>query len=87
MSLAECGCDVAKEAEGVAAHLFERGKNGAQVLTQLATRYGFEVPAATLARAEKIGAPHASEPLPEPGFMGLGVDRPLDIPTSARPKR
>src|SRR5687767_9407982 len=28
MTVAECTCDVAKEVEGTAAHLFERGKDG-----------------------------------------------------------
>ncbi len=90
MTIGECTCDVAREAEGLAAHLFERGKNGAQVLGQLGTRYGFQVPAAVLAKAEKVGAPMASSSGPPAAASGGGlldlVDRPLDVPTSARPK-
>ena len=87
MTVAECTCDVAKEVEGTAAHLFERGKDGRQVLTQIAARWRFEIPERVLARAEAVGAPHASETAPaKDGFMGLGVDRPLDVPTGARPK-
>lgn len=94
MTLLECTCDLAKEAEGLAAHLFERGKNGAQVLAQLGGRYGFEVPASVLARVESVGAPHGSSgasAAPEPrvgggSLLDLPIERPRDIPTSARPK-
>ena len=90
MSLLECGCDLAKEAEGIAAHLFERGKTGAQVLAQLSERYRFEVPPSVLARVGSVGS-GAPSTAPEPAPAGLsgmleGISRPLDIPTSARPK-
>lgn len=95
MVVTECGCDTAKEIEGLTAHLLERGSRGDEVLAQVAGHYALEVPPAVLAAAARLalsgedvggssGIPEdVSRMLQKPA--GPGVTRPRDIPTSARP--
>ncbi len=96
MVVTECGCDTAKEIEGLTAHLLERGSRGDEVLAQVAGHYALEVAPSVLAAAARYslsGAPPSvsggdipedvSRILQKPA--GAGVSRPRDIPTSARP--
>lgn len=79
MQLLECGCDTAREVEGLAAHLLERGKPDAEVLAQLSEHFGLK------------GA-RAAVQTPASGLDGLadafktlpGIQGPANVPSSAR---
>ncbi len=88
MAVTECGCDTAREIEGLAAHLLERGAGDDVVLARLAGRFGLAVSGAS---AGETGPARSAVPvsnLPD-GLAGIAgaaeVKRPQDVPTSARP--
>lgn len=81
MWLLECGCDTAREIEGLAAHLLERGRPPEEVLAQLGRQYGLVTAAAPPAALPSL--PDAlsglSGVVPGPAVRG-----PVDVPTGAR---
>lgn len=83
MVLLECGCDTAREIEGLAAHLLERGKSSTEVFAQLNQHFGLVAP---------DGARGSVVPAPGDGLEGLAdafskkpsVGGPAEVPSSAR---
>lgn len=82
MLVLECGCDLSREIEGLAAHLLERGKPEAEVLAQLSSHFGLAAP----------GRSRGSIAAPGDGLDGLAdalskkpaIGGPADVPSSAR---
>ena len=85
MMLLECGCDMAREVEGLAAHLLERGKPTAEVLAQLSEHYGLASSGSTTPGTASSGAalPDGLDGLAD-AFRGPGVRGPAEVPSSAR---
>lgn len=78
MMLLECGCDMSREVEGLAAHLLERGKPAAEVLAQLSQHYGLAAGAAPAA-----ALPDGLDGLAD-AFRGPAIRGPAEVPSSAR---
>lgn len=81
--LLTCGCDTAKEIEGLAAHLLERGRPREEVAAQLRSHYGL-----ALAASAAPGAAPRNLDGPLDDLSGLLEGRPrgpIDVPSSARP--
>jgi hypothetical protein len=80
MQLLECGCDTAREVEGLAAHLLERGKPETEVLAQLSEHFGLVAPRAS----RTPGAASGLEGLSEAFRTMPGIQGPANVPSSAR---
>lgn len=80
MLLLECGCDTAREVEGLAAHLLERGKPDAEVFAQLSEHFGLVV-----ARGSAVQVPASGlDGLADAFKTRPGIQGPANVPSSAR---
>lgn len=77
MALLECGCDTAREVEGLAAHLLERGKPGAEVVAQLTQHFNYVAPGAPT-------SPSGLDGLSDALRTRTGIQGPANVPSSAR---
>lgn len=77
-----CGCDTAREIEGLAAHLLESGRPREEVAAQLRSHYGLVVVSAPAA-PPRVAPGGALEGLS--GVLEGRVRGPVDVPSSARP--
>lgn len=78
MKLLECGCDTAREVEGLAAHLLERGKPSSEVLAQLTQHFGL------VASGGSPVAPSGLDGLADAFRTKPGIQGPANVPSSAR---
>lgn len=81
MLVLECGCDMSREIEGLAAHLLERGKPRHEVAAQLQQHFGLVLASAPAARPPS--GPDALDGLAD-ALSKPGVGGPAQVPTGAR---
>ena len=86
MLVLECGCDMAREIEGLAAHLLERGRAPSEVAAQLQSHYGLALAAPGAASRRAAPSPDPLSGLAEAfeNAAGAEVGGPADVPTGAR---
>ena len=80
MVLLECGCDRAKEIEGIAAHLLERGRPDSEIVTILSADYGVRFGS----RGSGTAPTTDLELLSETMNRSPGVRGPAEVPSGAR---
>lgn len=85
MLVLECGCDLSREIEGLAAHLLERGKPEREVLAQLNAHFGLVAPGASRTRATTVAPPaDGLDGLADAFSKSPTIGGPADVPTGAR---
>jgi mono/diheme cytochrome c family protein len=84
MQILECGCDMAREVEGLAAHLLERGKPRDEVAAQLEQHFGLVLARGPSPTTPMKGAPDALDGLADAFAKESAVTGPANVPTGAR---